>query len=225
MSAWTAETAAEQDDIACVRWAQPVRPDKVGRLYQTDARGITDEALIDDVGCALFLRCRSICAVTDAVRGRVACPRCACVIVRARTGNSALSRAERLRCAGCGWHATWERYRQTFHGQQMYGAGGMEAFETFLMRFEQARTAREKLFAIDRLIHSFHYNLSAGAKTPAPSRPAAANLLEGSLAEVVGFLDRLSHGDAATPEMRATRAAYESLLPNTWAGKQYRAAE
>lgn len=225
MNAGAAENTAGEDGIAWVRWARPVRPDKVRRLYETDARGITDEALIDDVGCALFLRCRSILAVTQAARGRVTCPRCAQTISRAGTGNNAQSRAERLHCASCGWHTTWDRYRQTYQGQQLYGAGGVEAFQTFLTRFDQAHTAREKLFAIDRLIHAFHYNLTAGAKKPTASRPAAANVLEGSLADVVGFLDRLSHGDAATPEMRETRAAYEQRMPQTWAGKRYRSAE
>ena len=222
MSAWALDDNDGKDGIAWVRWARPVRQDKVRRLYETDARGIMDEELIDDVGCALYLRCRSILAVTEAAQGRVACPRCSESISRVEKGNSAPSLAERLCCIGCGWHATWGRYRQTYQGQQLYGAGGLEAFRTFLARFDQAHTAREKLFAIDRLIHSFHYNLSAGAKTPTPSRPAAANVLEGSLAEVVGFLDRLSHGEATTAEMRETRAAYEDRLPSTWAGKRYR---
>lgn len=225
MNVGTMVDGAEGDDIALVRWARPVRRDKVRRLYETDARGITDETLIDDVGCALYLRCRSILAVTEAARGRITCPRCASGIHRQESGNSAHSRAERLRCIGCGWHITWGRYRETFQGQQLYGAGGMEAFHAFLTRYDQAHTAREKLFAIDRLIHSFHYNLTAGAKIPTPSRPAAANVLEGSLAEVVGFLDRLTHGEATTPEMRETRAAYEERLPNTWAGKRYRCLE
>ncbi len=213
------------DGMDLVRWARPVRPERIRRLYESDAKGITDEALIDDVGCALYLRCRSIMTVTEAVCGRVACPRCARIINRAGKGNNAQSLSEQLRCADCGWRAIWGEYRETFQGQQLWGAGGVDAFQTFLTRFDQARTAREKLFAIDRLIHSFHYNLTAGAKIPTPSRPAAANVLEGSLAEVVAFLDRLTYGDATTPEMRATRAAYEEQMPKTWAGRQYRRSE
>ncbi len=53
-------TLAHPDDgVASVRWAAPVRQDKIRRLYETDARGLTDEALIDDVGLALYLRCQS----------------------------------------------------------------------------------------------------------------------------------------------------------------------
>ncbi len=208
-----------------IAWARPVRQDKIRRLYEMDARGIADEALIDDVGCALYLRCRSILAVTEAVQGRVACPRCARTIQRREKGSGEQSRAERLLCPDCEWQSDWGSFQETYQGRQLYGAGGVAAFQEFLTRFDGARTAREKLFAIDRLIHSFHYNLTAGAKIPTASRPAAANVVEGSLADVVGFLDTLSHGAAATPEMRAVRAAYEQQMPQTWAGRQYRRAE
>lgn len=215
-----------EDGIAEVRWAPPVRQDRLRRLYEADARGITDEALMDDVGLALYLRCRSILIVMEAAGGRVACPRCAhagveSIIRRVGKDLSPASKAEELRCAACGWGTTWGQYWQTYRNQQLYGAGGMEAFRTFLTDFDGARSAREKLHAIDRLIHAFHYNLKRGAKEHTPSRPAAANVVEGSLGEVVGFLDRLTHGEATTPEMRETRAAYEDRLPRTWAGVRY----
>ena len=217
---------ASGNGIAEVRWAPPVRQDRLQRLYETDARGLTDEGLTDDVGLALYLRCRDIVTVMEAAGGRVSCPRCAragreSVIRRTGKDLSLVSKAEELRCAACGWWATWGQYWQTYRNQQLYGAGGMEAFRAFLTAFDQARSAREKLHAIDRLIHSFHYNLKKGAKEHTPSRPAAANVVEGSLGEVIGFLDRLTHGEATTPEMRETRAAYEDRLPHTWAGARY----
>ena len=221
------ETSSTADDgIAEVRWAAPLRQDRLRRLYEADARGIADEALTDDVGLALYLRCRSILIVMDAVGGRVACPRCAragreSLIHRAGKGNSAASKAEQLRCAVCGWGTTWGQFWQTYRNRQLYGAGGVEAFRAYLAAFDRAHSVREKLHAIDRLIHSFHYNLKKGAKEHTPSRPAAANVVEGSLGEVIAFLDRLSHGEDTTPEMRETRAAYEERLPQTWAGSRY----
>ncbi len=222
----SADINESEDGIAEVRWAPPVRQDRLRRLYEADARSIADEALTDDVGLALYLRCRSILTVMDAAGGRVACPRCAragaqSVIHRAGKDLSPASRAEELRCAVCGWGTTWGRYWLTYRNRQLYGAGGMEAFRTFLTDFDRAQSVRAKLHAIDRLIHSFHYNLKKGAKEHTPSRPAAANVVEGSLGEVIGFLDRLTYGEATTPEMRATRAAYEDRLPHTWAGARY----
>ncbi len=221
-----AQGAAPGDGIAEVLWALPVRQDRLRRLYEADARGIADEALTDDVGLALYLRCRSILTVMEAAGGRVACPRCArsgaqSVILRAGKDLSPASKAEVLRCTACGWWTTWGQYWQTYRNRQLYGAGGMEAFRAFLTDFDRARSVREKLHVIDRLIHSFHYNLKRGAKEHTPSRPAAANVVEGSLGDVIGFLDRLTYGDATTPEMRETRAAYEDRLPHTWAGARY----
>ena len=224
------EKSLDENGIGEVRWAAPVRQDLLRRLYETDAQGLADAALTDDVGLALYLRCRSIAAVMDAAAGRVACPRCARrgernVILRAVRDLSAAGKAEVLRCAVCGWWTTWGQFWETYRNRQLYGAGGMEAFHTFLASYDGARTVREKLHAIDRLIHSFHYNLQKGAKEPVPSRPAAANVVEGSLGEVVAFLDRLSHGENATAEMRETRAAYEEQMPRTWAGARYSRSE
>ena len=221
-----ASDAVSENGIAEVVWAAPVRQDRLRQLYEADARGITDEALTDDVGLALYLRCRSILTVTAAAGGLVACPRCAragaeSIIRRAGKDLSDAAKAEEMRCPACGWWTTWGQYWQTYRNRQLYGAGGMEAFRTFLSDFDRARSTREKLHAIDRLIHSFHYNLTRGAKDLTPSRPAAANVVEGSLGEVVGFLDRLTYGEATTPEMRDTRAAYEERLPQTWAGARY----
>ena len=60
MDARTAENKTGEDGIVWVRWAHPVRPDQVRRLHETDARGVADEELTDNSGCALCLRCRSI---------------------------------------------------------------------------------------------------------------------------------------------------------------------
>ncbi len=46
------------------------------------------------------------------------------------------------------------------------------------------------MFAIDRLIHEFHWDLAAQL----PNRPAANNLIEGSLQQVIALLDQLATG-------------------------------
>ncbi len=59
-----------------IRWSPKVRPDKIRRLYESEAVGRLDEALLDDVLIGLYLRCTSIARVTEAVDGRVTCPQC-----------------------------------------------------------------------------------------------------------------------------------------------------
>ncbi len=46
------------------RWAGRVSRAQILQLYATDAKGIVDEELIDEVGYALLTRCESITAVT-----------------------------------------------------------------------------------------------------------------------------------------------------------------
>src|SRR5205823_4480926 len=48
-----------------VRWTPRLRPEKLCRLYETDARGILDEDLVDEVAYALYSRCESIIKVTS----------------------------------------------------------------------------------------------------------------------------------------------------------------
>ena len=50
---------------AAPRWAPRVRRSKIRRLYETDALGIYDDELIDDVGYALLARCRSFLAASN----------------------------------------------------------------------------------------------------------------------------------------------------------------
>ena len=72
--------AAEKYDLAAVRWAPRVSPAKIRRLYETDARGIIDEELIEEVGFGLYSRCLSIVIATEAHAGRLQCPRCDTII-------------------------------------------------------------------------------------------------------------------------------------------------
>jgi len=62
------------------RWASKVPNAKIQRLYGSDANGILDEELVDEVGWALWSRYDSILQVTEAHYGRVICPACGAVI-------------------------------------------------------------------------------------------------------------------------------------------------
>ena len=184
-----------EDGIREVRWARRVPQEKVRRLYESDARGLLDEELVDDVGYGLYLRCWSILRATEAAEGRVTCPRCGNVIVREGAEKTTV-----IRCGACGWQTTWGAYHKTYQGKQLHGGGAVEAFRTFVTRFDAARTARERLIAIDRLIHAWHWE-----QVQNPTRPAGANLIEGRLGDVVAFLDALSYGDVGTAGMGAKR--------------------
>jgi hypothetical protein len=121
----------------------------------------------------------------------VPCPRCGAVF-RVQTPDQSPS-PETVPCPteGCGWQVTSEVYHQSKrHRELMVGKAG-PAFETYVQCFSRAATPQERIFAIDRLIHDFHWELVGQL----PNRPAANNLIEGSLQQVIDLLDQLSYGD------------------------------
>ena len=67
---------------------------------------------------------------------------------------------------------------------------------------------QEKMLAIDRLIHGFHWFY----KENSPTRPVAVNLIEGRLSEVVAFLDRLTYSDKGTPGTRENYAQWDENI-------------
>jgi len=183
-------------------WAPRVTQEEIRRLYETDARGIYDEDLIDEVGYGLLARCKSFIEANEARAGRARCPRCSAAVTRA------CRKEELLRC-NCGWELTWAQYFKTIQHVQLSGAEPvLEQFRIFVSAFPKGRTARDKMLAIDRLIHGFHWYY----KTNAPTRPVAVNLIEGRLSDVVAFLDRLTYGDKSTSGTRENYAKWDANI-------------
>jgi hypothetical protein len=184
------------------RWASKVPRSKIRRLYATDAQGIIDDDLIDEVGWALWERCDSILTVTAAHYGHVRCPSCGTLIER----QNPWSADERVICGTCDWQIAWATYHQTYRAKQLFGANAVDIFKAYHQAFLQAQAATAKMLLIDQLIHAFHINLAE------IGRPAAANLIEGSLSEVIAFLDTLTNGDASAAGIGDSRAAWRQTL-------------
>lgn len=180
-------------------WAPKVPQAWIARLYAADA-DVPDEALAEKVGWALAARCDSIIEVTTGYEtGRLSCPRC----------GSILCLTEEMTCS-CGFTASLAQFRASYRRKQLYGANALPVFRTYRRDYLKAETYREKMAAIDTLIHSFHllhsYRLAESEETQAVwtaetdsdvslGRSTAVNLIEGTLTEVVRFLDTLSAGD------------------------------
>ena len=170
-------------------WAARVPKEKIRRLYETDAKGIYDEDLIDDVGCSLLVRCESFLTANRAQAGELPCPWCA----------RPVRREETLHCP-CGWQLTWAEYFRTLQHKQLSGAEPvLEQFRDFVQAFPSAREPQAKMLLIDRLLHGFHWYLKKNAETPGPTRPVAVNLIEGRMGDVVAFLEALTYGEKSTP--------------------------
>jgi hypothetical protein len=200
-------TRATPDDF---RWARRVSRDKIQRLYTLDAKGIVDDELIDEVGYAMHARCESIRIATEAHMGRAACRRCGAVI------RHRWEKERPLVCPECGWETTWGEYFKSYQHKQLVGGAAVGAFLAFIETWPKLREPRDKLVAIDRLVHACHVS----ARFPGIARPAAVNLIEGTASELIGFLDRVAYSDLSTPGTRATRDEWQSLTGERWWGRQ-----
>jgi hypothetical protein len=59
-----------------IEWSPRLAKADLLRLYQSDADGLPDEELLEDVGLTLYLRCSDILYVYDLQRGIIKCPSC-----------------------------------------------------------------------------------------------------------------------------------------------------
>jgi len=203
----------DSDGRVDVCWSPRVPKWKVRRLYQLEAQGLYDDELLDDVGWTLYLRCRDILTIHDALNGTVKCPRCAQARRTTLIPRQTQAREEVLLCPTCDWHLTWYEYHETFKREQLNPGGAGEAFVAFVHDFDAARTPQAKMLAIDRVIHAFHYSLHA--QPDLPTRPAGVNLIVGKLTDVVQFLDELS-GIENSPAIQQTDAEWRANFTASW---------
>jgi hypothetical protein len=168
-----------------IKWSPRIRPELIKRLYESDAQGLQDDDLCNEVGFRLFLRCQTIVMVS---RDEVACPRCGTVFVIQSASKEDISVCP---AENCSWQTTMLDYRQSWSKKRIWGANALPAFEEFYDRFSPAQAYKTKMLLIDKLIHSFHWSL----KESLPARSAANNLIEGEHDQVIEFLDQLSGVD------------------------------
>ena len=176
-----------------IKWCKKVPQKLILQLYNQSISGINDNELADEVGWALYARCESIISVTNGYENEVlVCPNLCGANVKL---------VENTFNCPCGFHATWEDFRVSYKGKQLYAANALPIFLDFHKNFPRAKTYGEKLICIDILIHSFHVRNSYHKELSstdienenvALNRPTGANLIEGSLKDVILFLDNLS---------------------------------
>lgn len=184
-------------------WAPRVPQHLIRQLYENDAAGMVDEALLDEVGWRLVARCKSFIEAVEATHGLVRCPRCSTVIHRVFTPDEWLS------CPTCDWELSWKQFFSSIQHHQLSGAQPVtDLFNQFIDHFQRARTYQAKMLLIDHLIHAFHINLREGCST----RTTGVNLIEGRYHEVVAFLDGLSYGSFTTPGLLESLVDWRSKI-------------
>ena len=103
----------------------------------------------------------------------------------------------------CGWRTTWGEYLKSYQRKQLVGGKAYPDFLAFLERWPNARAYRDKVLAIDRLIHALHIDAKLRS-----FRPAAVNVIECNMREALQLLHELAYGAQSTPGVQETRAQW-----------------
>ena len=194
-----------------MRWSPRVNLNEIKSLYLSCAGGIYDEEKIDSVGIGLFLRCESILEYSWALEGRVTCKRCAGNGVRTFIARKTKMPRELLRCEVCGWQILWRVYLAETDKKssgQLRAGRARRAFENYYNDYPKCGRANEKMMAIDRLIHEFHWTLKDGECSA--DRSACVNLLEGNKTQIIELLNNLTYDANTGAEIRRTHEWWRS---------------
>jgi ribosomal protein L37AE/L43A len=159
-----------------LRYAPKVPVGWLEQLYRRDALGVRDTDLLAKVGVRLSARCQDVLLVSDS---RVVCPECGTEMQVPWIGHPA---SEVSACPACGWSITAGEYHASFEHQDLLGTNALSDFMDFVDAFPRARSYRERMLLIDRLIHAVH----------AGGNPVVRNLVEGSPRDVLSRLDALA---------------------------------
>ena len=161
-----------------------LRTDRLIRLYESDAAGMLDAELVDDVGWRLWERLSDVQRVG---RGDVRCPSCGAEL-HVSDHDAPLDRE--AVCA-CGWTVTVEAWSASKSKRDLHG--NCPAYAEFVERFPKAATPTERMMLIDGVIHELHLTV-----TGEPSNFAARNFIEGTRPKIVALLEELANGPGST---------------------------
>jgi len=192
-----------------IKWCRKVPQELIAKLYNQSVSGICDDELVDEVGWALYARCESIVSATNGFeQKRLICLTC----------GKDIPLVDNIFSCPCGFYATWEEFKKSYKGKQLHAANAINIFTDYMRDFPKMKTYGEKLICIDVLIHSFHIK-SSYYKTLESydiedenvelNRPVGANLIKGTLHEVILFLDKLSAIDEYSNEKKRWRSIVE----------------
>jgi predicted RNA-binding Zn-ribbon protein involved in translation (DUF1610 family) len=186
-------------------WAKRVSRRDIQRLYDSDARGLLDEELLDQVHFAIHVRVSDMFEVRQAQQtGRVTCRSCGALVPQCyRMGSR--HKADPLKCELCGWEVTCGEFYESYNGKSMLPGSVTDLFERYMERFPKAKTTPEKMLLIDWLIHQFHVNQGVARK------PVGENVIQGTVAQIRDLLETLANGPASTPGL-ASREDWQAVF-------------
>lgn len=173
-------------------WAKRVSRRDIQRLYESDANGLLDTELLNEVHYGIYSRVKDMFEVREAQTfGRVRCRKCREMVQQPYQMGSA-NKSKVLRCDNCGWQVTNGEYYKSYTGKSMLPGSVTDIFQEYLVRFPGAKTSSEKMLLIDWLIHKFHVMQGVAGKT------VGQNVIQGTGDQVRDLIETLAYGDNST---------------------------
>jgi hypothetical protein len=164
-------------------WSPAVPRDKIKRLYESDAKGIINSELLDDVGISIYARCLQAQEEMEIMdRGKIKCHNC----------RHILNYSPGLITCSCGYQYMYKDYRRSFRTNNMPTGGAAHIFKKFIIEWPKMNSDAEKMRLIDWLIHEFHINLLSGSK----GRFVGINLIQGTKSQIKELILSLAYGDS-----------------------------
>jgi len=177
-------------DLDKIHWAGKVSRRDIQRLYASDAKGLLDEDLLNQVIVSIYVRIWDMFEVREAQKlGRVKCRSCKAYISQPYVMGGP-NKNNPLVCEQCGWRTTCGDFYESYTGKDMLPGSRTELFQEFLERFPAAHTSQEKILLLDWLIHAFH------VQSGVSSRLVAMNVIQGSRDQLVELLTKLAANQA-----------------------------
>ncbi len=174
-------------------WAKRVSRRDIQRLYESDARGMLDQELLDEVHYAIHARVCDMFEVREAQQTeRVKCRKCGVPILQPfRMGSR--HKGDVLKCEQCGWETTCGEFFESYSGKSLLPGSATDLFRDYLERFANTRTPVDKMLLIDWLIHQFHVMQGVARM------PVGENVIEGTGDQVRELIETLASGPGSTP--------------------------
>jgi len=189
-----------------VQWSRRVPLYKLRLLYESEAKGILDEDLLNEVGYGIYACCQDLLERAEAARGRVKCRNCDNIIIRPLI-NGRFADSDVLRCSQCGWEVACKDYHESLLRKRPAPPyEPEEIFKEFAEQWPLASSSREKLLLIDRLIHEWHVHyITVGW-------PLGTCVIQATARQMVDLLEGLAYGPDSSKGLEQTRMLWMSRL-------------
>ncbi|MDR1689494.1 MAG: hypothetical protein LBS21_12920 [Clostridiales bacterium] len=173
----------DPDKLNKFKWAKKVSRNDLLKLYQSDAKGLLDEELLDEVGFTFYIRCKQAKEVRELMeKGRMLCLQCGEIL-------QAQSYTAPVKCK-CGYIYTYREYRRSCNAINMPGGRATPIFDDYMKKWLDSKTASQKMTVIDWLIHECHVTLMSGVR----GRSVCVNLIEGTIKQISDLKLKLAYG-------------------------------